>query len=194
MIDGEDIALVSQESVRSQIAVVTQDTALLNRSIYDNIRYGRPSATRAEIELASRQANAHEFISGLYDGLGRRGYEAHAGERGVQLSGGQRQQIAIARAILKNAAILVLDEATSAVDSRVESLIQSELDELMNGRTVIAISHRLSTIARMDRLVVLDQGMVREVGTHSELLTSGGIYAQLWRHQSEGSHALVCRK
>ena len=186
LIDGQDIADVTQESLRTQIAMVTQDTSLLHRSIRDNIRYGRPQATEAMIEDAARRAEAHEFILGLEDWHGRRGYDAHVGERGVKLSGGQRQRVALARVILKDAPILVLDEATSALDSEVEAAIQSQLDGLMDGRTVIAIAHRLSTIARMDRLVVLDQGRIAESGTHAQLLAGNGIYARLWRRQSGG--------
>ncbi len=186
LIDGQDIAGVSQESLRAQIAMVTQDTALLHRSVADNIRYGRPDATQEMIEEAARRAAAHDFIVGLEDWLGHRGYDAHVGERGVKLSGGQRQRVAIARVILKNAPILVLDEATSALDSEAEAAIQEQLDALMSGRTVIAIAHRLSTIARMDRLIVLDGGRIRESGTHAELLAAGGLYTQLWRRQSGG--------
>ena len=185
-IDGQDIARVTQESLRAQISVVTQDTSLLHRSIRDNIRYGRPNASDAEIENAARLAHAHEFILDLEDWRGRRGYDAHVGERGVKLSGGQRQRIAIARVILKNAPILVLDEATSALDSEVEAAIQESLSELMAGKTVIAIAHRLSTIARMDRLVVMDRGRIVEQGTHAELLRKGGLYASLWARQSGG--------
>ena len=186
LIDGQDIAGVTQESLRAQISVVTQDTSLLHRSISDNIRYGRPDATDAEIVAAAQLAHADEFILELEDWKGRRGYDAQVGERGVKLSGGQRQRIAIARVILKNAPILVLDEATSALDSEVEAAIQSSLGTLMAGKTVIAIAHRLSTIARMDRLVVLDRGRIVEQGTHEALLRANGHYAALWRRQSGG--------
>jgi ATP-binding cassette subfamily B multidrug efflux pump len=186
LIDGQDIARVAQESLRAQISVVTQDTSLLHRSIRDNIRYGRPGATDAEIEAAAKLAHAHEFILGLSDWKDRHGYEAQVGERGVKLSGGQRQRIAIARVILKNAPILVLDEATSALDSEVEAAIQQSLGTLIAGKTVIAIAHRLSTIARMDRLVVLDHGHIVEQGSHAELLRAGGHYAALWQRQSGG--------
>jgi ATP-binding cassette subfamily B multidrug efflux pump len=186
VIDGQDIADVTQESLRGQIAMVTQDTSLLHRSIRENIRYGRPSASEAEVIAAAKRAAAHEFILNLEDWQGRRGYEAHVGERGVKLSGGQRQRIAIARVILKNAPILILDEATSALDSEVEAAIQEQLDDLMRGRTVIAIAHRLSTISRMERLVVLQKGRIAEMGTHSALLARNGVYAGLWHRQSGG--------
>ena len=186
LIDGQDIAKATQESLRTQISVVTQDTSLLHRTIRDNIRYGKPDATVAEIVAAAKQAQAHDFILELEDWRGRRGYDAHVGERGVKLSGGQRQRVAIARVILKNAPVLVLDEATSSLDSEVEAAIQASLDGLMANKTVIAIAHRLSTIARMDRLVVLDRGRIVEQGTHAELLRFGGHYAELWRHQSGG--------
>src|SRR3569832_214732 len=186
LVDGQDIAGVTQDSLRAQISVVTQDTSLLHRSIRDNIRYGRPGASDAEIVAAAKLAHAHDFVLDLEDQLGRRGYGAHVGERGVKLSGGQRQRIAIARVILKDAPILVLDEATSALDSEVEAAIQQSLGTLMRGKTVIAIAHRLSTIAQMDRLVVLDAGRVVEEGTHAELLRADGHYAALWRHQSGG--------
>ncbi len=185
-IDGHDIAAVTQESLRAQISVVTQDTSLLHRSIADNIRYGRPGATEAEIVAAAQLAHAHDFIGDLEDWRNRRGYDSQVGERGVKLSGGQRQRIAIARVILKNAPILVLDEATSALDSEVEGAIQTSLGTLMAGKTVIAIAHRLSTIAQMDRLVVLDRGRIVEQGSHAELLRLGGHYASLWRRQSGG--------
>jgi ATP-binding cassette subfamily B multidrug efflux pump len=165
---------------------VTQDTTLLHRSIRENIRYGRPNATEAEVEQAASRAEAQDFIARLSDWRGRAGYDAHVGERGVKLSGGQRQRIAIARVLLKDAPILVLDEATSALDSEAEAAIQASLDGLMAGKTVIAVAHRLSTLARMDRLVVLDRGRVAEQGTHAELLALGGVYARLWRRQSGG--------
>jgi ATP-binding cassette subfamily B multidrug efflux pump len=185
-IDGQDIAHVTQESLRAAIGMVTQDTSLLHRSIAANIRYGKPTASDAEIAAAARKAQAHEFVVGLRDWHGRAGYAAHVGERGVKLSGGQRQRVALARVILKDAPILVLDEATSALDSEVELAIQEQLLDLMQGKTVIAIAHRLSTIARMDRLVVLDAGKVVEEGTHDELLRYRGHYEKLWRHQSGG--------
>ncbi|WGF86819.1 ABC transporter ATP-binding protein [Marinivivus vitaminiproducens] len=185
-IDGQDIAGVTQESLRAAISVVTQDTSLLHRSISENISYGRPTAGASEIEQAARRAHAHDFILDLEDLGGRTGYEAHVGERGVKLSGGQRQRIAIARVILKNAPILVLDEATSALDSEVEAAIQTSLETLMEGKTVIAVAHRLSTIARMDRLIVLDRGRIVEEGTHGSLIAKGGHYAQLWHRQSGG--------
>jgi ATP-binding cassette subfamily B multidrug efflux pump len=185
-IDGQNIAEVTQESLRSQISVVTQDTSLLHRSIRENIRYGRAGASDDAIVQAAKLAHAHEFILDLEDWRGRRAYDSQVGERGVKLSGGQRQRIAIARVILKNAPILVLDEATSALDSEVEGAIQASLDTLMAGKTVIAIAHRLSTIARMDRLIVLDRGRIVEHGTHDELLRRGGHYARLWQRQSGG--------
>ncbi len=185
-IDGQDIAGVTQESLRAAIGMVTQDTSLLHRSIAENIRYGRPEATMAQVEAAAKKAQAHDFIVDLSDWQGHTGYDAQVGERGVKLSGGQRQRIAIARVVLKDAPILVLDEATSALDSEVEVAIQEQLIHLMEGKTVIAIAHRLSTIARMDRLVVLDQGRIVEHGRHDELLALGGHYAQLWAHQSGG--------
>ncbi len=186
LIDGQDIAQVTQDSLRAQIGVVTQDTSLLHRSVTDNILYGRPDASMDDVIQAAKMAQAHEFIEGLEDARGRRGYEAHVGERGVKLSGGQRQRIAIARVLLKNAPILVLDEATSALDSEAEQAIQEQLNNLMTGKTVIAIAHRLSTIAAMDRLVILDQGRVVEDGSHRELIDKGGIYAELWARQSGG--------
>jgi ATP-binding cassette subfamily B multidrug efflux pump len=186
LIDGGDIAGLTQESLRAQIGMVTQDTSLLHRSIRDNIRYGRPDASEEEIVDAARRSHALEFIEGLEDWHGRTAFDAHVGERGVKLSGGQRQRVALARVILKDAPILVLDEATSALDSEVEAAIQEQLAELMEGRTVIAIAHRLSTICRMDRLVVLDRGRIIEEGTHDSLLAARGHYAALWRRQSGG--------
>jgi len=185
-IDGQNIAEVSQESLRQAIGMVTQDTSLLHRSIRENIVFGRPDADDAEILEAARTAEALDFIKNLSDQRGRTGLDAHVGDRGVKLSGGQRQRIAIARVMLKNAPILVLDEATSALDSEVEAAIQENLDELMEGKTVIAIAHRLSTIARMDRLVVMDNGRIIEAGTHAELIARGGLYADLWARQSGG--------
>ncbi len=185
-IDGQDIRGVTQESLRRNIAMVTQETAMFNRSAYENIRYGRPDATRAEVEAAARAAEAHDFILGLQDHEGRKGYDARLGERGVRLSGGQRQRIALARAFLKNAPILVLDEATSALDSEVEAAIQDALIPLMEGKTVLAIAHRLSTIAQLDRIIVLDEGRILEQGTHDALLEQGGTYARFWARQSGG--------
>jgi ATP-binding cassette subfamily B multidrug efflux pump len=185
-IDGQDVRSVTQESLRRQISMVTQEAALLHRSVRDNIAYGRVDVSQAEIEAAARKAHADGFIPGLQDQTGRKGYDAHVGERGVTLSGGQRQRIALARAILKDAPILILDEATSALDSEVEAAIQDTLYEVMEGKTVIAIAHRLSTLMRMDRIVVLDQGQIAEGGTHLELLTRQGIYAALWARQSKG--------
>ncbi len=186
LVDGHDIRDVTQESLRAQIGMVTQDTSLLHRSVRDNILYGHPKAGEAEMLEAARKAEALEFIAGLTDPAGRVGFDAQVGERGVKLSGGQRQRIALARVLLKDAPILILDEATSALDSEVEAAIQQSLDQLMSGKTVIAIAHRLSTIAAMDRLIVLDKGHIVEQGSHAELLARGGIYAQLWAHQTGG--------
>ena len=186
LIDGQDIAHVTQDSLRTHVGMVTQDTSLLHRSVRENIIYGRPDATDAEMIAAAKRAEAHEFILQLTDPAGRRGYDAHVGERGVKLSGGQRQRIAIARVKLKDAPILLLDEATSALDSEVEAAIQASLYKLMEGKTVVAIAHRLSTIAAMDRLIVLDEGRVVEEGDHQSLLKLDGLYARLWAHQSGG--------
>jgi ATP-binding cassette subfamily B multidrug efflux pump len=186
LIDGHDIAQATQDSLRAQVGMVTQDTSLLHRSVRDNILYGRPEASDEQMIQAARRAEAHDFILGLTDPNGRSGYDAHVGERGVKLSGGQRQRIAIARVMLKDAPILLLDEATSALDSEVEAAIQASLYRLMEGKTVVAIAHRLSTIAAMDRLIVLDQGRIVEQGDHRSLLAQGGLYARLWAHQSGG--------
>jgi ATP-binding cassette subfamily B multidrug efflux pump len=186
LIDGQNIAHATQDSLRAQIGMVTQDTSLLHRSVSDNIRYGRPDAGDADMLAAAKRAEAHEFIVALHDAKGRAGYDAHVGERGVKLSGGQRQRIAIARVMLKDAPILLLDEATSALDSEVEAAIQQSLNRLMEGKTVVAIAHRLSTIAAMDRLIVLDKGRIVEEGNHYSLLAQGGLYARLWAHQSGG--------
>ena len=186
LIDDQDIAQVTQVSLRAQVGMVTQDNSLLHRSVRDNILYGRPDATDAQMVSAARRAEAHEFVEGLIDPKGRHGYDAHVGERGVKLSGGQRQRIAIARVMLKDAPILLLDEATSALDSEVEQAIQASLYSLMQGKTVVAIAHRLSTIAAMDRLIVLDRGRIVEQGDHRALLTRRGLYARLWAHQSGG--------
>jgi len=186
LIDGQDIRSVTQDSLRSHIGMVQQDSALLHRSVRDNILYGRPDATEAQMIAAAKQAEAHDFILNLEDPQGRTGYDAHVGERGVKLSGGQRQRVTLARVILKDAPILLLDEATSALDSEVEAAIQSTLYGMMQGKTVIAIAHRLSTIAEMDRILVMDQGRIVEQGTHADLLARDGLYAQFWARQSGG--------
>ena len=186
LFDGQDIRAVAQDSLRSHIGMVQQDSSLLHRSVRDNILYGRPDASDAEMIAAAKQAEAHDFILDLEDPQGRKGYEAHVGERGVKLSGGQRQRVTLARVILKDAPILLLDEATSALDSEVEAAIQSTLYGMMQGKTVIAIAHRLSTIAQMDRILVMDQGRIVEEGSHTELLANDGLYAQFWLRQSGG--------
>lgn len=186
LIDGVDITAVTQDSLRAQIGLVTQDTSLLHRTVRENILYGRPDASEEQLIAAAKRAQAHDFIETLSDGRGRSGYDARVGERGIKLSGGQRQRIAIARVLLKDAPILVLDEATSALDSEVESAIQEQLYNLMQNKTVIAIAHRLSTIAAMDRLVIMDKGVIVEQGSHQDLLKQGGLYAELWARQSGG--------
>ena len=185
-IDGQDVRDVTQDSLRASIGVITQDVALLNRSILDNIRYGRPEATLDEVAAAARLAQADVFIADLKDGKGRSGYDAHVGDRGIRLSGGQRQRVAIARVLLKNAPVLVLDEATSSLDSEAEAAIQERLSDLMHGKTVLAIAHRLSTISELDRIVVMDQGKIAETGTPDELLARDGLYARLWKRQTGG--------
>ena len=188
--DGQNISHVTQDSLRAQIGVVQQDSALLHRSVRDNILYGKPGATEEDMIEAAKKAEAHDFILQLEDPEGRTGYDAQVGERGVKLSGGQRQRVALARVILKDAPILVLDEATSALDSAVEADILETLYRVMRGKTVIAIAHRLSTIARMDRIVVLDEGRIVEEGTHASLLEANGVYAGFWKHQSGGFLAM----
>ena len=185
-IDGQDIANVTQDSLRLNIGMVQQDSSLLHRSVRANILYGRPNANEEDIIEAAKQARAHDFILDLVDPEGRTGYDAQVGERGIKLSGGQRQRVTLARVILKNAPILVLDEATSALDSEVEDAIQDTLYQMMEGKTVIAIAHRLSTIAAMDRILVLDNGKIVEDGPHSALLQNKGLYAELWNRQSGG--------
>ena len=186
LLDGRDIRSLTQASLRAQFGVVSQEPMLMHRSIRDNIAYGRQDATEAEIIEAAKRASAHDFIKDVSDPRGRTGYDAYVGERGVKLSGGQRQRIAIARMMLKNAPILILDEATSALDSEVEAAIQDNLFAMMEGKTVIAVAHRLSTIAALDRLIVLDRGRIVEEGTHEQLLAAGGLYSQLWKRQSGG--------
>ena len=186
LIDGVDIREVTQESLRRNIGMVTQETAMFNRSARDNILYGRPDGTKEDVIAAAERAEAHEFIQNLQDHKGRQGYDAHLGERGVKLSGGQRQRIALARAILKDAPILILDEATSALDSEVEASIQTALTRVMEGKTVLAIAHRLSTLTEMDRIIVMDAGRIVESGTHDALLAQSGLYARYWQRQSGG--------
>ena len=186
LIDGQDIAQLTQDSLRSAIAMVQQESSLMHRSVRDNILYGRPNASEKDMIRAAKQAEAHDFILDLQDPEGRKGYDAQVGERGVKLSGGQRQRVALARVILKDAPILVLDEATSALDSEVEAAIQKTLYGMMEGKTVIAIAHRLSTIAQLDRILVLDNGEIVEDGTHDALLSKNGLYASFWNRQSGG--------
>lgn len=186
LFDGQDIRSVTQKSLRENFSMVQQETALFHRSVFDNIAYGKIGVDRSEVVAAARHASADEFIQELEDNKGRKAYDARIGERGVKLSGGQRQRIAIARIFLKDAPILVLDEATSQLDSEIEAAIQENLLDLMKGKTVIAIAHRLSTIAQLDRLIVMDGGEIIEQGSHRELLAKGGLYARLWKRQSGG--------
>jgi ATP-binding cassette subfamily B protein len=181
-IDGHDLRSLTQDSLHRQVGLIPQDPTLFHRSLRENIRYGRIDATDQEIEAAAERAHAHEFIQALPEG-----YDAEVGERGVKLSGGQRQRIAIARVILKDAPIVVLDEATSSLDSLTEQAIQSALDDAMAGKTVVVIAHRLATIAHLDRILVFSRGEVIEDGDHNSLLARGGTYAALWRAQSPGA-------
>lgn len=181
LVDGQDVSHCTQQSLRRQVAYVPQEALLFHRSIRENIAYGKPDATEEEIRRAAEEANALEFIERLPDG-----FDTMVGERGVKLSGGQRQRVAIARAILVDAPILVLDEATSALDSESEALVQGALENLMRGRTSIVVAHRLSTVASLDRIVVLAHGEVVEDGTHHELVERGGEYASLWNRQTGG--------
>ena len=186
LLDEHDITKVTQASLRAQFGVVSQDPMLMHRSIRDNIAYGRAGASQEEIVAAAKRASAHEFILNVSDPKGRTGYDAVVGERGVKLSGGQRQRIAIARMMLKDAPILILDEATSALDSEIEAAIQDNLGRLMENKTVIAVAHRLSTIAALDRVIVLDRGRIVEEGSHTTLVERDGLYARLWKRQSGG--------
>jgi ABC-type multidrug transport system fused ATPase/permease subunit len=181
LIDGQSVSEVTQDSLHDYISLVPQEPVLFHRTLKDNILYGRENATEEEMTEAAKKARCHNFISAL-----PYGYETFVGERGIKLSGGERQRVAIARAILKNAPILVLDEATSSLDSESEALIQEALHELMKGRTTIVIAHRLSTIMQMDRIVVIDEGQVVSSGTHRDLLEKEGIYKKLWEIQAGG--------
>jgi len=181
LIDGQNISQVTQDSLRENIAVVPQEPLLFHRTIRENIAYGKPDATDEEIIAVAQKAQAHDFIMQL-----ETGYDTLVGERGIKLSGGQKQRVAIARAMLKDAPILVLDEATSALDSESEVEIQKALEILMEGKTVIAVAHRLSTLRKMDRILVLETGKIVEDGSHDELTQSGGTYQRLWEHQAGG--------